>query len=596
MAPTTRVSNRNKHPGYILRLGAYSIRKTAAKKAAIKKIAQTKREIPDDDDPWEGPSRPSALSNAHSRNKLIDSKHGQKAGVENRRPHKYKHTLKKQLTPQELVGDEEDPELAQHGKRKQRVVDSANSTDDESSTSKKLKREKRIAQPASRVEVLLPRWRAIVARDAAELQLKQMSKLYESHPKEEKGLDPAQVSNIDYGDHGDHDDEDKTVEEDEDKEEESNIIGQSSSQHVPINDLRHASASLPQNSQSGNCGSSNATAGLQPKSTPLLSTQRKVMGTLPQVSKSQARISTHSTPQSAKKPYPRFRMEDLPDGTQQRFREDLGPLWLEFVSTLENPWDLTNHVDVMQELWNITFTDIDYTVQKTNDPVYSLLLQRAYRYRCDFAKRGETAVAAYLDSIGLNNPDEIARYINFLVPSVSGIRGDEEPAKCYPFMWQEATNIMNEEGHVERTETRGAFRSRPISDTLALYLEIRECIPPALRQSDRPRGALVLATVSVERALRMYSTGTYVKHKDRFESTFSRKHWGVTTDEVMISVKKTTSRGWKKIIKAAIPYIKTRKPHHGMPAALEEEREEVNGYTRCVDVDSGSDSGSDVIF
>lgn len=567
MAPTTRVSNRNKHPGYILRLGAYSIRKTAAKKAAIKKIAQTKQQIPDDDDPWEGPSRPSALSNAHARNQLIDSKQGQKAGVENGKLHEYRHMLKKQLTSQKAVGNEEDLEVAQHGKRKQRVVDSANSTDDESSTSKKLKRDQRIAQPASRVEVLLPKWRAIVARDAAELQLKQMSKLYKSHPKEEK----AQVNNIDYGD---HDDEDETVEEEEDKEEESNIIGQSSSQLVPINDLQHASF----------------------QSTPLLSIQRKVMGTLPPVSKFQARVSTHSTPQLAKKSYPRFRMEDLPDGTQQRFREDLGPLWLEFVSTLENPWDLTNHVDVMQELWNITFTDIEYAVQKTNDPVYSLLLQRAYRYRCDFAKRGETAVAAYLDSIGLNDPDEIAPYINFLVPSVSGIRGGEETAKCYPFMWQEATNIMNEDGGVERTETRGAFRSRPISDTLALYLEIRECIPPALRQPDHPRGALVLATVSVERALRMYSTGTYVKHKDRFESTFSRKHWGVTTKEVMISVKKTTSRGWKKIIKAAIPYIKTRKPHHSIPAALEEEREEANGYTRCVDVDSGSDSGSDVIF
>lgn len=101
-------------------------------------------------------------------------------------------------------------------------------------------------------------------------------------------------------------------------------------------------------------------------------------------------------------------MEDLPDGSQQRFREELGPLWLDFVSTLENPWDLANHIDVMQEIWNMTFTDMDHTVQKTNDPVYFLLLQRAYTYRRDFAKRGETAVAAYLDSMGLETPDEIA--------------------------------------------------------------------------------------------------------------------------------------------------------------------------------------------
>ncbi|KAG1780710.1 hypothetical protein EV702DRAFT_734844 [Suillus placidus] len=316
------------------------------------------------------------------------------------------------------------------------------------------------------------------------------------------------------------------------------------------------------------------------------------MSKLPQVSKFRVRVPALSAQKSAKKPHPRFRVKDLPNGSQQRFREDLGPLWLDFVSNLENPWDLANHIDVMQEIWNMTFTDIDHTVQKTNDPVYFLLLQRAYTYRRDFAKRGETAVAAYLDSMGFETPDEIARYIDFLVPLVSEIRS-EETAKCYPFMWREAKNIMNADGHIERT---GAFCSRPISDTLALYLEIRECIPQARRQTDNPRGALVLATASVERALRMYSTGICVKPKDRFESRFSRKHWGVTTEEVMVSVKKTTSRGWKKIIKAAIPYIRARKPHHSLRPGLEKEHEGPNGYTHCVDVDSGSDSGSDVIF
>lgn len=95
----------------------------------------------------------------------------------------------------------------------------------------------------------------------------------------------------------------------------------------------------------------------------------------------------------------------------------------------------------------------------------------------------------------------------------------------------------------------------------------------------------------------MYSTGIYVKPEDRRQFRFSRKHWGVTTEEVMISVMKTTSRGWKKIIKAAIPYIRTRKAHHNsLRATLEKDREAPNGYTHCVDVDSCSDSGSDIIF
>jgi hypothetical protein len=66
------------------------------------------------------------------------------ATVENRETHKYKHMLKRQSTLQELVADtnkqfrldieedknEENPEIAQHRKRKQPIVYSA-STDDE---------------------------------------------------------------------------------------------------------------------------------------------------------------------------------------------------------------------------------------------------------------------------------------------------------------------------------------------------------------------------------------------------------------------------------------------------------------------------------
>lgn len=610
MAPTTRVSNRDKHPGYIVRPGPYPVKKTAAKGPAIDRVTQEM----DEDHAYEGEgeeaTRPPAPSSAkvmypsgtHTRNQLVGSKQGQKAAAGNGKPHEYKHMLKKEPKLIELVADtrkqyrldvEEHPELAQYGKRKQRVVYSIDS-DNERPTSKKLKYDEHISQPVRglHAEVLLLKWHSIVARDVHQTNC-------ESYSEEKTGHEPAQANNVD---HGGYDDEEEAVEEDE----ESNLIGQDTSQRAPsevsqyepTNDLRRTSVNPPQNLQPGEChsGPGNGAGGVQ-RSTLPVSPQPQDTGTLPQVSQFQAHVSASSAQQLAKKPHPRFRMEDLPDGSQQRFREELGPLWLDFISTLENPWDLTNHIDVLQEIWNMTFPDIEHTVQKTDDPVHFLLLQRASSYRCDIAKRGEIAVAAYLDSIGLKTPDEIAQHIGFLVPSVSETYGDEETVKCYPFMWREAKNIMNKDGRVERTETKGAFCSRPISDTFAHYLEIRECIPQALRQMDNPRGALALATVSVERALKMYSTGTYTKPKDGRQSRFSRKHWGVTTEEVMISVKKTTSRGWKKIVKAAIPYVRTRKSHHtSLRAALEKEREAPSGYTHCVDVDSGSDSGSEIII
>ncbi|KAG2337039.1 hypothetical protein BDR05DRAFT_1005350 [Suillus weaverae] len=132
--------------------------------------------------------------------------------------------------------------------------------------------------------------------------------------------------------HQGHDDEDKAVEENEG--EELNLIDQNSSQHVHTKDLRCASASPAWNSQ---CGPSNGVAGAQCDFTPLASTQCKVMRKLPQVSKFRACVPALSAHKLAKKPHLWFRVEDLPDGSQQCFCEDLGPLWLDFISTLENP-------------------------------------------------------------------------------------------------------------------------------------------------------------------------------------------------------------------------------------------------------------------
>lgn len=143
---------------------------------------------------------------------------------------------------------------------------------------------------------------------------------------------------------------------------------------MPTNDLRRTSVSPPQNSHSGECHSDPGdNAGGAQRSTPLVSTQRQDTDTLPQVFTFQAYVPASSAQQPAKKLHPRFLVEDLPGGSQQRFREEMCPMWLDFVSTLENPWDLSSHIDVMQEIWNRTFTDIDHTVQKANDPVYFLV-------------------------------------------------------------------------------------------------------------------------------------------------------------------------------------------------------------------------------
>lgn len=52
------------------------------------------------------------------------------------------------------------------------------------------------------------------------------------------------------------------------------------------------------------------------------------------------------------------------------------------------------------------------------------------------------------------------------------MRGDEKSVECYPFMWREAKNIMNEDGHIERTVCIPAFYEHRIKR----YLGNEGCI------------------------------------------------------------------------------------------------------------------------
>jgi hypothetical protein len=88
-----------------------------------------------------------------------------------------------------------------------------------------------------------------------------------------------------------------------------------------------------------------------------------------------------SLPRSQQKQQRRkFCMEDLPEGSQWRFRLELTPLWIDFIATLEGLWDASDHVDVVQEQWDIVFTEIEHTVAKKNDPVYALVCPASFSF------------------------------------------------------------------------------------------------------------------------------------------------------------------------------------------------------------------------
>ncbi|KAG1792703.1 uncharacterized protein HD556DRAFT_1444379 [Suillus plorans] len=279
----------------------------------------------------------------------------------------------------------------------------------------------------------------------------------------------------------------------------------------------------------------------------------------------------------------KFRIEDLPDGSQQRFRLVLTPLWIDYISTLEGPWDASDYVDVAKSF------------SKKNDYVYALLMQRAYDYRSGFADRAELAVASYLEH---EMPDDIKDIVGHLALTIHKLPGDSGKTRyinpgCYPYMWKEVNMVYDDQGKFSHATTSGAFLHQLISDMFAHHLEAIQGLSKASRMKDRPRGALALACVGVGF---LFATFTVLNPDGAIEARFLQQLWGITTDEIMMSISKTTLRGWKNIIKAAIPYIGAYKSRATSRAALKEQWEGLNGYVICFDLDSASDSGSDFSF
>jgi len=96
----------------------------------------------------------------------------------------------------------------------------------------------------------------------------------------------------------------------------------------------------------------------------------------------------------------------------------------------------------------------------------------------------------------------------------------------------------------------------------------------------------------------MWRTGVYKEPKKKL-AVFSRNHWGVKTEEIMLSVDKTTERGFKKIINESIPYIdiyRSRPSRQAQRRRAKRSDGRLSGHATCYEEDSGNDSISSVGF
>ncbi|KAG0701700.1 hypothetical protein DFH29DRAFT_1000007 [Suillus ampliporus] len=200
----------------------------------------------------------------------------------------------------------------------------------------------------------------------------------------------------------------------------------------------------------------------------------------------------------------KFTKNDLPPGSHHNFDALVVPMWIDFISTLNNMWDISDFADDMQNIWDLALPNIKYTVSKSKDPVYKILMQRAYDYCSDFRERVKIVIAKYIEDQGWTS-DEIQQVVTYIVPeqipwvNEKGQKVFVNPP-IYPYMWKEC-----------RGDEKDPDANQCILDMFALYLKQVHCLLTKYRCEQMPKGALSIATVVVERMWKMWMMGKFVQ-------------------------------------------------------------------------------------
>ncbi|KAJ3552590.1 hypothetical protein NP233_g12846 [Leucocoprinus birnbaumii] len=172
-------------------------------------------------------------------------------------------------------------------------------------------------------------------------------------------------------------------------------------------------------------------------------------------------------------------------------------------------------------------------------------IQRATEYRARIAKDIKNAVRVHLiDTCGDSSPSSIQEYVDLLL----------ENGKAR-YMWK-TTDLESLTGTFE-----GLFLAPYIIAGISSHLEMTAGLPDELTVSTYPQGALALATVAAERALKGWVNGRDTIGEDlsnKKNEEFSETLWGTATKTVMTSIKKISAKKWQKILSAvteAIPQV-----------------------------------------
>ncbi|KAF8308527.1 hypothetical protein F5887DRAFT_859477, partial [Amanita rubescens] len=161
--------------------------------------------------------------------------------------------------------------------------------------------------------------------------------------------------------------------------------------------------------------------------------------------------------------------------------------------------------------------------------------QRGREWRARIAREVLQATKVYLINTTCGeSPTAIAEYVHHLMDGA-----------CY--MWEE-------HDAQDPKDYKGLFLTPYIIAGLAAHLEMTAKLPEELQITVPPRGALALATVAAERALKAWESGSCTLGEDlskKKEEEFSEVRWGPATSAVIPSILRLSERKWQKIIDRA---------------------------------------------
>ncbi|KAI9569772.1 hypothetical protein HD554DRAFT_2247270 [Boletus coccyginus] len=208
----------------------------------------------------------------------------------------------------------------------------------------------------------------------------------------------------------------------------------------------------------------------------------------------------------------------------------------------KNPWMVPNcFVDKLQELWDKVMLDWPYWFDEDDD-VYRLCMQKIYEWHTHIGKAGTKAVEAlWASHPKYENPEERKAYIDFAL------------GRSLPFMYGSVEYLGANEYRVSKS-----FLLQLVLQTFASHIRDVSAVDNDtyhnLLDYAMPRGALVLAVTSVERALTLYSTGVKEVPTKRSEVSFSNIGWGTKTLLYTRSIMKVGDGKFDQIVSGAREY------------------------------------------